>query len=59
LKLVDGWQADPGTVDKVVYLKMIETMGKGRFAQRLATRIDGVEPPAYIRDAIDFVVDRV
>lgn len=58
-KLVDGWEADPATWDEVVYLKIIEAMGKGRFAQRLATRIAGVEPPAYIRDAIAFVVDRV
>jgi putative ATP-dependent endonuclease of OLD family len=58
-KLVDGWQADPATLEEVVYLKIIETIGKGRFAQRLATHITGVKPPAYIRDAIAFVVDRV
>lgn len=57
--LVDGWAADPATLDEGVYLKIIEAIGKGRFAQRLATRIEGVKPPAYIRDAIAFVVDRV
>jgi putative ATP-dependent endonuclease of OLD family len=58
-KLVDGWEADPATLDEVVYLKIIEAIGKGRFAQRLATRIEGVKPPAYIGDAIAFVVNRV
>ncbi|MGM9480274.1 ATP-dependent nuclease [Roseateles sp. NT4] len=57
--LVDGWAADPDTLDEETYLKIIDAIGKGRFAQRLATRIEGVMPPDYIEHAIAFVVDRV
>jgi putative ATP-dependent endonuclease of OLD family len=56
---VDQWEADPETLDAANYLKLIEAVGKGRFAQRLASRIDGIEPPAYIAGAISFVVERV
>ncbi len=56
---VNGWEEDPDTLHAENYLKIIETIGKGRFAQRLASRIDGLEPPAYIADAIRFVVGRV
>lgn len=56
---VDQWEADPETLDAANYLKLIEAVGKGRFAQRLASRIEGIEPPAYIAGAISFVVERV
>lgn len=56
---VDGWEADPETLDAENYLKMIEAIGKGRFAQRLASRIGGMAPPAYIANAIAYVVERV
>lgn len=56
---VDQWETNPETLDAENYLKLIESVGKGRFAQRLASRIDGVEPPAYIAGAISFVVQRV
>ncbi|MEX8517166.1 MAG: ATP-dependent endonuclease [Leptothrix sp. (in: b-proteobacteria)] len=56
---VDQWEADPETLDAVNYLKLIEAVGKGRFAQRLASRIEGIEPPVYIAGAITFVVERV
>ena len=58
-KWIDGWEADPDTLDVENYLKLIESVGKGRFAQRLASRIEGIEPPAYIKGAIEFVADRV
>jgi putative ATP-dependent endonuclease of OLD family len=56
---VDGWEDDPDTLDIDNYLKLIETIGKGRFAQRLASRVAGVEPPRYIHSAIEFVVRHV
>lgn len=56
---VDQWEADPETLDPSNYLKLVEAVGKGRFAQRLASRIQGFEPPAYIAGAITFVVERV
>jgi putative ATP-dependent endonuclease of OLD family len=57
--LLAAWEVDPGAVDYGVLLKMIEQMGKGRFAQRLATRIEGKLVPDYIADAITQVVERV
>lgn len=56
---VDGWEDDPDTLDIGKYLKLIEAVGKGRFAQRLASRVAGLEPPLYIQSAIDFVVQSV
>ena len=38
------------------YMCMLETIGKGRFAQRLASYIVGMSPPGYIERAIEFVV---
>ena len=57
--LIDGWEADPSTLDAKLLLAMIDSIGKGRFAQRLATRIDGIALPSYIRGAIDHVMDLV
>ena len=56
---VDAWEANPASLDPEDYLKLIDAVGKGRFAQRLASRIEGVVPPIYIRAAITYVVDRV
>jgi len=56
---VDEWEEDPDTLNAEDYLKIIEAIGKGRFAQRLASRVEGLEPPAYIVDAIAYVVQRV
>lgn len=56
---IDDWENDAETLDVDNYLKLIDVVGKGRFAQRLASRIKGVAPPAYIGDAISYVVDRV
>lgn len=53
------WAEKPSTLDVGNYLKLIEVIGKGRFAQRLASRIGGLEPPEYIRNAIEYVVSRV
>lgn len=56
---IDGWEEDPSSLDADKYLTLIEVIGKGRFAQRLASRAAGIEPPAYIKNAIAHVVDRV
>lgn len=56
---IDAWEEEPATLHAENYLKMIEVIGKGRFAQRLASRIVGVEPPPYITSAIAYVVERV
>jgi putative ATP-dependent endonuclease of OLD family len=63
LAMIGAWEADPAALDKdeekVQFMAMVEDMGKGRFAQRLAARAGGLEPPAYLKNAIAFVVARV
>lgn len=56
---IDAWEANPDKLDTEKFLSLIENMGKGRFAQRLAGRIAELDPPAYIGDAIKFVAERV
>jgi len=57
--LIDGWEVNPDTLDNKAFLALVETIGKGRFAQRLASRMNGEAPLTYIRDAIRFVRGRV
>jgi putative ATP-dependent endonuclease of OLD family len=40
-------------------LRRIERRGKGRFAQRLATKIQGEEPPPYLLSALKMIQDLV
>jgi putative ATP-dependent endonuclease of the OLD family len=56
---IDEWEADPKELDKPRFLSLIDEIGKGRFAQRLASRIDGLAPPDYIARAIMYVAERV
>jgi putative ATP-dependent endonuclease of OLD family len=56
---IDGWERNAGSLNVDKYLTLIEVIGKGRFAQRLASRSAGIEPPTYIKHAIAYVIDRV
>ena len=56
---IDEWEDDRKSFDKERFLSLVEAIGKGRFAQRLATRIGDLDPPLYIEGAIKFVTDRV
>jgi len=56
---IAAWEEDYETIDNVELLTMIETIGKGRFAQRLASKAEGIAPPDYIKNAIEYVVNRV
>ena len=56
---IDAWEADPDSLDREQFLALVEAIGKGRFAQRLASRLSRKDPPGYIANAIQFVVDRV
>jgi putative ATP-dependent endonuclease of the OLD family len=58
-EVLDTWQTDTSTVDHDVLLAIIETIGKGRFAQRLATRVGGIDVPNYIAGAINHVTELV
>ncbi len=40
-------------------LNRVEAIGKGRFAQRLASLLSDAEPPGYIAAAISYLVERV
>jgi len=59
LARLDAWETKPSDVDAKILIKMIEQMGKGRFAQRLASRIEGLTVPHYIANAINHVIDLV
>jgi putative ATP-dependent endonuclease of OLD family len=50
-----AWSKDPSTLDADRLVKDITAIGKGRFAQRLASVIDKDICPAYIKDAIEYV----
>ena len=52
------WGEEPWALDEGPYLALITEIGKGRFAQRLASRIADVAPPDYIRRAIEYVAGR-
>ena len=56
---IKAWANDPDQLQIESYLSIIEEIGKGRFAQRLAARLEGIEQPGYIGAAIDFVASRV
>nr|WP_321440364.1 AAA family ATPase [uncultured Hyphomonas sp.] len=56
---LDDWLADSKQVDDELLMKMIDAVGKGRFAQRLLAHAEGIQPPDYIRKAIQYVVNRV
>jgi putative ATP-dependent endonuclease of OLD family len=53
--LISSWQKNPENLDTKKYLSLVEEIGKGRFAQRLASRVKGIIPPHYIEGAIKFV----
>lgn len=52
---VDGASSDAALRQEL--LGRIETVGKGRFAQRLASKVKEKDPPAYIQQAIEYIVN--
>lgn len=53
-----AWQKDPAGLDSARFLKDVEAIGKGRFAQRLSTRMASAHCPAYVSGAIEYVRTR-
>lgn len=53
----EAWREDPASLDVEWLLKDITAISKGRFAQRLATRLQGSACPRYIREAIKYVAE--
>jgi putative ATP-dependent endonuclease of OLD family len=56
---LDSWVADPAALDCERLLGLIERIGKGRFAQRLAREVSATTCPDYIRGALQRVADAV
>jgi putative ATP-dependent endonuclease of OLD family len=56
---LDRWIADPATLDAARFLGLIERVGKGRFAQRLAGAVTAQRCPAYLRRALERIRDAV
>jgi len=52
------WFKKPAEMEPEQLLKDITAIGKGRFAQRLASRISKDICPQYMRDAITYVAER-
>jgi len=57
--LIDGWVADPATLDVDRLIGLIERVGKGRFAQRLASSATAPRCPTYIRSALERIRDAI
>lgn len=53
VKRADAWAADPKTLDPEQFLKDLETIGKGRFAQAYSNSIGEPKYPPYIKQAIE------
>lgn len=51
------WQDNPEELDAERFLSDIAEIGKGRFAQRLASNMAGNRCPPYIKEAIEHVVN--
>ncbi len=49
------WNDKPDQLDLDRFLKDIDEIGKGRFAQRLSSNISNVPYPSYIMSAIEYV----
>jgi putative ATP-dependent endonuclease of the OLD family len=60
-KRMKGWAETPSALNVEVFLRDIENVGKGRFAQRLASVIADSKPtacPKYILDAVKYVASK-
>jgi putative ATP-dependent endonuclease of OLD family len=50
---------DGSPENRAKLIRYIERHGKGRFAQRLAAHLDGVDPPDYIVHALSHLRDEL
>jgi putative ATP-dependent endonuclease of OLD family len=57
-KRAGDWSAKPASMDADQFVRDIIAIGKGRYAQRLASIITKDICPNYIRDAITYVAER-
>jgi putative ATP-dependent endonuclease of OLD family len=54
----EGWAAEPDALAVGPFLRDIEAIGKGRFAQRVAAAMTDPIVPRYIRRGVKYVADR-
>lgn len=54
-----AWRTNPSSLDSERFLKDIEEVGKGRYAQRLASVLSEKACPSYIEKAITYVRSRI
>ncbi|MFJ5483748.1 ATP-dependent nuclease [Pectobacterium actinidiae] len=59
LDALQGWVDDPAQVDEDRLLRLIERIGKGRFAQALAPSVSEDVCPDYIRHALEHIRDAI
>ncbi|GJE27524.1 ATP-dependent nuclease [Methylobacterium organophilum] len=59
LAKLDAWEADPSKLEVGPLIALIERVGKGRFAQRIAPAVDADRCPAYIRAALERIRDAI
>lgn len=57
--LVQSWVDDTDDLDEERLIKLIERIGKGRFAQALAPHVSDEACPDYIRQALEHIRDAV
>lgn len=57
--LVQSWVDDTDDLDEERLIKLIERIGKGRFAQALAPHVSDEACPGYIRQALEHIRDAV
>lgn len=53
---------DPDSLDEKLFLKDIDSIGKGRFAQRLASTLRAADAdvcPTYIKDALEYMREKL
>lgn len=56
---LQGWVDDTDTLDEERLIKLIERIGKGRFAQALAPYVEDDTCPDYIRKALEHIRDAI
>jgi putative ATP-dependent endonuclease of OLD family len=58
-ELLQGWVNDPDEIDIDFLLRLIERVGKGRFAQSLAAAVTEDSCPEYIRNGLEYIRDEI
>jgi len=56
---LEDWVDDPDMLDSAHLIRLIERVGKGRFAQALAPHVTNETCPPYIRNALEHIRDGV